>query len=67
MTDTIAPEMLTEAVTLIDEGLAHVQHRELVSANEVADLLLDVRLLLAAPPATTEDLVDAAPEPAGVN
>lgn len=66
MTETIAPEMLTEAVTLIDEGLAHVQHRELVSANEVADLLLDVRLLLAAPPATTEDL-DAAPEPAGVN
>jgi len=67
MTDTIAPEMLTEAVTLIDEGLAHVQHRELVSANEVADLLLDVRLLLAAPPATTEDLADSAPEPAGVN
>jgi hypothetical protein len=67
MTDTIAPEMLNEAVTLIDEGLAHVQHRELVSANEVADLLLDVRLLLAAPPATTEDLADAAPEPAGVN
>lgn len=66
MTETIAPEMLTEAVTLIDEGLAHVQHRELVSANEVADLLLDVRLLLAAPPATTEDLADAV-EPVGVN
>lgn len=67
MTDTIAPEMLAEAVTLIDEGLAHVQHRELVSANEVADLLLDVRLLLAAPPATSEDLADPSPEPAGVN
>ncbi len=67
MTDTIAPELLNEAVTLIDEGLANVQQRELVSANEVADLLLDVRLLLAAPPATTEDLTDAAPETAGVN
>lgn len=67
MTDTIAAETLTEALTLIDEGLTHVQHRELVSSNEVADLLLDVRLLLVAPPATTEDLVDVAPEPAGVN
>ncbi len=64
MTETTAPETLTEALTLIDEGLAHVQHRELVSANEVADLLLDVRLLLAAPPVTTDDLT---PEPAGVN
>lgn len=67
MTDTIEPDTLTEAVSLIDEGLAQVQHRELVSANEVADLLLDVRLLLAAPPATTEDLAEVAPEPAGVN
>lgn len=67
MTDTIAPERLNEAMTLIDEGLAHVQHRELVSANEVADLLLDVRILLAAPAATTGDLAEIAPEPAGVN
>lgn len=67
MNDTIAPDLLTEAVTLIDEGLAHVQSRELVSANEVADLLLDVRLLLAAPPATTKDLAEAAPETAGIN
>lgn len=67
MTETIAPDLLSEAVTLIDEGLAHVQHRELVSASEVADLLLDVRLLLAAPAATSEDLVEAAPEPVGVN
>ncbi len=67
MTDTIAPEMLTEALTLIDEGLSTVQHRELVSATEVADLLLDVRILLAAQPATTEDLTDVTPAPAGVN
>ncbi len=63
MTDTITPELLTEALTLIDEGLAHVQHRELVSANEVADLLLDVRLLLANPPA---DVAELEPEPVGV-
>lgn len=67
MTDTIAAETLTEAVTLIDEGLAQVQHRELVSANEVADLLLDVRILLASSPATTEDLAEVAPGSTGVN
>ncbi|MBS1848078.1 MAG: hypothetical protein JST73_07350 [Actinobacteria bacterium] len=67
MTETIAPDVLTEAVTLIDEGLAHVQHRELVSANEVADLLLDVRLLLAAPPLTSDDLAEASAVPAALS
>ena len=67
MTDTIATETLTEALTLIDQGLAHVQHRSLVSHNEVAELLLDVRLLLAAPPASVADLADVAPTPVGAN
>ena len=67
MTDTIATETLTEALTLIDQGLAHVQHRSLVSATEVADLLLDVRLLLAAPPASVAELADVAPTPVGAN
>lgn len=39
---------LVEALTLIDEGLSRLQSRELISANEVADLLLDVRTLLTA-------------------
>ena len=38
-----------EALSLIDEGLSRLQGRELISANEVADLLLDVRTLLTAP------------------
>lgn len=67
MTDTIASETLTEALTLIDQGLAHVQHRSLVSATEVADLLLDVRILLSAPPASAADLAEAAPTPVGAN
>lgn len=67
MTETIANETVTEALTLIDRGLAHVQHRSLVSANEVADLLLDVRLLLAAPPASVAELADAEPTPVGAN
>jgi hypothetical protein len=31
---------------MIDGGLSHLQSRALVSASEVADLLLDLRLLL---------------------
>ena len=36
---------------MIDQALGTMQQRELVSADEVADLLLDLRLLLAAAPA----------------
>lgn len=47
MTKTIEIAQITEAVALIDRGLAELQNRELVSTSEVADLLLDVRSLLA--------------------
>jgi len=40
--------MITEVLALIDQGLMHLQHRELVSTDEMSDLLLDVRTLLAA-------------------
>jgi hypothetical protein len=49
MTDTKEREDLTEVLALIDRGLNEMQHRELVSTDEVADLLLDVRLLLTSP------------------
>ena len=51
MTDTKehAFESITEALALIDAGLGNMRHRELVSTDEVADLLLDVRTLLAIP------------------
>lgn len=42
-------EMINEALAVIDKGLGDLGHRELVSSNEVADLLLDVRTLLATP------------------
>ncbi|MDW3213198.1 MAG: hypothetical protein R8G01_04315 [Ilumatobacteraceae bacterium] len=38
--------VLNEAVTVIDGALAQMMQRELVSSGEVADLLLDVRMLL---------------------
>jgi hypothetical protein len=37
---------ISEALALIDRGLGDMMHRELVSTDEVADLLLDVRTLL---------------------
>lgn len=57
MTETHEPEIIGEALKVIDQGLSEMLHRELVSTNEVADLLLDVRTLLA--PRTDDDEVGA--------
>jgi hypothetical protein len=46
MTETAEPTIISEALAVIDKGLAEMLHRELVSTDEVADLLLDVRSLL---------------------
>lgn len=40
--------VIDEALRLIDGGLADLLHRELVSTDEISDLLLDVRMLLTA-------------------
>jgi hypothetical protein len=40
---------IEEALALIDEGLGGLTERQLVSASEVTDLLLDVRSLLSEP------------------
>jgi hypothetical protein len=60
MTDTQSADVIHEALALIDRGLGQMLHRELVSTDEVSDLLLDVRTLLAAKSA---DLEDAVPVP----
>jgi hypothetical protein len=41
--------VIAEAIAVIDQALAQVLHRELVSSNEVADVLLDVRTALTTP------------------
>jgi hypothetical protein len=51
MTETHDAEVIIEALSVIDKALAEMLRRELVSSNEVADLLLDVRSLLTAKPA----------------
>ena len=40
--------VIEEALRLIDAGLLDLLHRELVSTDEISDLLLDVRMLLTA-------------------
>jgi hypothetical protein len=47
MTSTKESSTIAEALAMIDRGLNEMQRRELVSTDEVADLLLDVRVLLA--------------------
>jgi hypothetical protein len=47
MTETREPTIIAEALAIIDRGLSEMLHRELISADEVSDLLLDVRSLLA--------------------
>ncbi len=46
--ETARAAVLIEAISVIDEALAQMMRRELVSSGEVADLLLDVRTLLTA-------------------
>jgi hypothetical protein len=47
-TREVDEKTITEALAVIDKGLGDLLHRELVSTNEVADLLLDLRTVLAA-------------------
>ncbi len=53
MTEARDAAVITEALTVIDEALANMLNRELVSTDEVADLLLDVRVLLTANASST--------------
>ncbi|MBA3286712.1 MAG: hypothetical protein H0U21_01630 [Acidimicrobiia bacterium] len=48
--------VIAEAIAVIDQALGRMMRRELVSSNEVADLLLDVRTTLTAPVVDTSDL-----------
>ncbi len=45
--DTEQDDSIREAMQLIDRGLGDISERQLVSTSEVADLLLDVRSMLA--------------------
>jgi hypothetical protein len=48
-TETLeASQVIAEALAVIDRGLSEMQHRELVSTDEVSDMLLDERTILSA-------------------
>jgi len=49
ITSQFSDVVITEALGVIDDALATMLKRELVSSGEVADLLLDVRTLLTHP------------------
>lgn len=46
--------LVSEAIAMVDTGLVELQRRELVSAAQMADLLLDLRLLLVSATADHE-------------
>lgn len=60
MTEIQDIEVINEALAVIDRGLAEMQYRNLVPTSEVADLLLDLRLLLMAAAAPTPSTVGGA-------
>lgn len=47
MSETLENEVINQALEIIDRSLGTLHQRELVSAAEVSDLLLDMRSLLA--------------------
>ena len=47
--------VISEALAVLDKALGEMLNRELVSTDEVADLLLDVRLLLTASASSTTE------------
>ncbi|MFT5531505.1 MAG: hypothetical protein ACI91O_001532 [Candidatus Poriferisodalaceae bacterium] len=47
MTETHDVLIISEALDVIDGALNDLLHRELVSTNEITDILLDVRTLLS--------------------
>ena len=62
MSETLESDAIPQALEIIDRSLGTLHTRELVSAAEISDLLLDMRSLLVA------DLADVAEfEGAGVN
>jgi len=62
MTDTLEREVISEALILIDRGLGDMSQRDLVSTDEVSNLLLDLRMALSAPELSAPSL-DNPPAP----
>ena len=60
MSETLETDVINQALEIIDRSLGTLHTRELVSAAEVSDMLLDMRSLLAVDLADVGQLEDAA-------
>ena len=60
MSETLETDVINQALEIIDRSLGTLHQRELVSAAEVSDLLLDMRSLLAVDLAEVGQLEEAA-------
>ena len=59
VTETSETTVITEALAVIDNELLHLAARDMVTASDVTNMLLDLRLLLAPSPVA----VSPSPEP----
>lgn len=55
----VVQDPINQALEIIDRSLGTLHQRELVSAAEMSDILLDMRSLLATDPDTVEQLEEA--------
>jgi hypothetical protein len=53
---TVDTDVLRDALAAVDRNLAQVMHRDVLTGNEVTDMLLDLRLLLLAAAGSGDDL-----------
>lgn len=61
MSDTLEIEAINQALQMIDAGLGVMHTRALVSTNEVSDLLLDMRSVLASAGIDLKELEEVGP------
>lgn len=61
MSETLEIEAINQALQMIDQSLGVMHTRELVSTNEVSDLLLDMRSILASAGIDLKELEEVVP------
>jgi len=61
MSDTLEIEAINQALEMIDKSLGVMHTRALVSTNEVSDLLLDMRSVLASAGIDLKELEEVVP------
>jgi len=61
MSDTLEIEAINQALEMIDKSLGDMHTRALVSTNEVSDLLLDMRSVLASAGIDLKELEEVVP------